>query len=311
MKKISLLVIGGCLAALGTARGGDFVSPGDGTVYDRSTKLLWQQSENARMSWQAAVDRCEGLTLAGRDDWRLPTKEELTGLVDRKRTDPSIDIQYFPKTKSTAYWTSTREEDRIFGIGFGDGEEFVFGGTELALYVRCVAEAKGSPAAVAAASPAKVPPPAPVPSPARPVRPLQPVKAAKTQAPPPAPTAAPPASSPLPDPGETMKRWADAWAKQDVATYLSFYGRKFTPPGNQGRSHWEQQRHRALTRPKWIKVELGDMEVDRSGDQVRLEFVQTYRSDVFQDKIRKAVVMVREGDRWAILSEETLPSSRN
>lgn len=310
MKRLSILLIGGCLAVTGTAWGGNFAAPGDGTVVDRSTKLLWQQSENARMSWQAAVDRCEGLTLAGRSDWRLPSKEELLGLVDRKRTDPAIDIQYFPKTKSTAYWTSSREEDRIFGVGFSDGEEFVFGGTELALYVRCVADAKESPAAVAAISPAKTPSAPAVAPAAKPVTPIQPPRVAKLPPTQPAPApAAAPASSSLPDPGETIRRWADAWAKKDVATYLSFYGRKFTPPGNQGRGQWEQQRHRALTRPKWIKVELGDLEVARTGDQVRLEFVQTYRSDVFRDQVRKSVVMVREGDRWAIQSEETLPLS--
>lgn len=293
MKRISLMVLGGCLAA-GFAWGGDFVAPGDGTVYDRSTKLLWQQAENARMVWQAAADRCEDLTLAGRSDWRLPTKEELATLVDRNRTDPAADTRFFPKTKSTAYWTGSREKDRIWGIGFSDGEEFIFGGTELALYVRCVAEAKEPPAMVAAA-PAEAAPPQP------PAKPLKPVPAEKPAAP------AKAASSQDPEAAETLRRWADAWARQDVAAYLSFYGRKFDPPGSLGRSQWEEQRQRALTKPRWIKVELKNLKASALPEyRVRVEFLQTYRSDVFQDRVRKAVVLVREGDRWEILSEETL-----
>lgn len=307
MKKVLVMVLGSFLAAVGTGWAGNFIAPGDGTVYDPANTLLWQQTENARMSWQAAADRCEGLNLAGRSDWRLPTKEELLTIVDRSRTDPAADIRYFPKTKSTAYWTSSREKDRIWGIGFSDGEEFVFGGTELALYVRCVADAKGEPApAVAAApSPAKTAPPA---LPTKPAVPGRPVKAT-AQAPASAATAptVPPAA-PLPDPAVTLRRWAEAWAKQDVAAYLSFYGPKFVPPGNQGRSQWEQQRQRALTRPKWIKVEFGELEVARTGDEVRLEFVQTYRSDVYRDRVRKALVLGRDGERWAIVSEEALAS---
>lgn len=307
MGKVSLMVLGSLLVAAGSAWGGNFVAPGDGTVYDSSSSLLWQQTENARMSWEAATDRCEGLTLAGRSNWRLPTKEELLTLVDRTRTDPAVDIRYFPKTKSTAYWTSTREKERIWGVGFSDGEEFVFGGTDLALYVRCVADAVGGAVPVASAP---VPPKAP--AAASPAKPAVPVKTAKASSPAPVAVASPEtagAQAPLPDPADTLRKWASAWEKQDVAAYLSFYGPRFAPPGKVGRGEWEKQRHRALTRPKWIKLDLGDLEVDRSGDQVRLEFVQAYRSDVFRDKVRKAIVLGRDGDRWAIVSEETLPPS--
>ncbi len=39
--------------------------------------------------------------------WRLPTRNELESLVDTSRHDPAIDVERFPDTKSTWYWTST------------------------------------------------------------------------------------------------------------------------------------------------------------------------------------------------------------
>jgi hypothetical protein len=70
----------------------DFHDNGDGTVTDRATGLTWMQvdsghlkagpKKDGRMNWQQALAWAEGLTFAGRSDWRLPNAKELQSIVD-------------------------------------------------------------------------------------------------------------------------------------------------------------------------------------------------------------------------------------
>ncbi|MGD9974380.1 MAG: DUF1566 domain-containing protein [Desulfatirhabdiaceae bacterium] len=85
-----------------------YVNNGNGTVTDTSTGLTWQQEtpDNA-MTWQQALAYCEGLSLGGHTDWRLPTKKELRSLVDYSRYNPAINTTYFPDTAASWYWSST------------------------------------------------------------------------------------------------------------------------------------------------------------------------------------------------------------
>jgi formylglycine-generating enzyme required for sulfatase activity len=81
---------------------------GDGTVTDTDTGLMWQQGTSPEsMTWEAALTYSEGLSLAGYDDWRLPTLRELESIVDYGRSYPSIDTTAFPSAVSSEYWSST------------------------------------------------------------------------------------------------------------------------------------------------------------------------------------------------------------
>ena len=80
---------------------GSFEDNGDGTVTDTVTGLMWQQHTEASSDWKTALNLCEGLTLAGYEDWRLPNWKELQTLVDYGRaTSPRIDEDVFPDTQS-------------------------------------------------------------------------------------------------------------------------------------------------------------------------------------------------------------------
>jgi len=80
---------------------------GDGTVTDTSTGLMWQQQTVGPMTWEAAISYCEGLSLGGQDDWRLPNTNELQSVVDYTRENPAIDTAAFSDTMSYYYWSST------------------------------------------------------------------------------------------------------------------------------------------------------------------------------------------------------------
>jgi len=83
------------------------IKKGDGTVLDRTTGLVWQQSTAEPDRWDAAIAQCENLVLAGKNDWRLPNRNELQSLIDYGKHDLSINESVFPDTLPVYYWTST------------------------------------------------------------------------------------------------------------------------------------------------------------------------------------------------------------
>lgn len=80
----------------------------DGVVVDGVTGLMWQRLlPNKFFSFDGASRRCNEMTLGGHDDWRLPSRIELVSLIDTTRTQPSIDVEAFPRTPSDWFWTSS------------------------------------------------------------------------------------------------------------------------------------------------------------------------------------------------------------
>jgi hypothetical protein len=84
-----------------------FTDNGNGTVTDQRTGLMWQQGEPGSMTWGAALVHCEGLSLGGHTDWRLPNVKELESITDDARYNPAIDTTYFPNAQASDYWSST------------------------------------------------------------------------------------------------------------------------------------------------------------------------------------------------------------
>jgi cytochrome c553 len=88
-----------------------FTDNGDGTITDEVTGLMWQQQIDYELRpWLGAIEYCEGLELAGHDDWRLPNVKEGVSLVDYNRFAPTIDEAFFPNTPSERFfWLSTSD----------------------------------------------------------------------------------------------------------------------------------------------------------------------------------------------------------
>lgn len=139
--------------------------------------------------------------------------------------------------------------------------------------------------------------------------------ASATVAPAPSPTAK---STPIPTPEAaagniddvlpTLVSWSQAWSEKNVERYLGFYDAAFDPPGRLGRAAWEQQRRARLLKPRFIEVELSDAAVSADDETtVSVTFTQRYRSDTFDDQVRKRMQLEWSQGRWKIVDERTVP----
>jgi hypothetical protein len=112
-----------------------------GVVVDKVTGLIWQRDVPASSyNWADAKAYCAGLSLAGHQDWRLPTSIELVSLVDFTRSNPAIDTTAFPSTPSDWFWSSSPVAGYAYGawyVDFHRGYSY-YGGVDGADRVRCV-----------------------------------------------------------------------------------------------------------------------------------------------------------------------------
>lgn len=124
----------------GVCAAGSLTDNGNGTVTDSGTILMWQQGESSTMTWEAALTYCEGLSLAGYTDWRLPNRKELLSLVDYSTDSPSINTTFFPGTSSSDYWSSTTsayQPSSAWSVKFYQGDSIYYLKT-YSYYARCV-----------------------------------------------------------------------------------------------------------------------------------------------------------------------------
>jgi hypothetical protein len=122
-----------------------YVDHGDGTVTDLNTGLMWVQDPGDKLYYDEAIALADSFSLAGYDDWRVPTIKELYSLMDFSGTDdavsgtdPFIDTDYFVfeygdpsigereffnDTATTEIYTGSVMGGRecFFGVNFADG----------------------------------------------------------------------------------------------------------------------------------------------------------------------------------------------
>ena len=114
----------------------DFTDNGDATVTDNITGLTWSQKTidtnddgfidaADAVDWEEGLNWCENLSLAGHDDWRLPTIKELKSIVKDDADNPAVNTVYFPDTLVSQYWTSTsvyHSPGSAWFVGFQKGD---------------------------------------------------------------------------------------------------------------------------------------------------------------------------------------------
>ena len=92
-----------------------FLDNGDGTVTDRATGLMWQQTDSEKgLNWQEALawaHEKNAESFLGHNDWRLPNAKELQSIMDYS-VIPAIDLNFLKMSDPDAwYWSSTTHLD--------------------------------------------------------------------------------------------------------------------------------------------------------------------------------------------------------
>jgi len=110
---------------------------------DTGTGLLWHSldatDKRAKYSFEQAKEMCESLTLDGRS-WRLPTSDELYGIVDTAFLRPSVDMKFFGPMMHRYYWTGdSLNSQEAYAVGFKLGSVATVSKSEAA-HARCVSE---------------------------------------------------------------------------------------------------------------------------------------------------------------------------
>ena len=124
-----------------------YTDNGDGTITDDVTGLMWQKTDGGSVVWEDAIAYADLLSLAGHQDWRLPTSDELFGILDHSQHNPALDITCFPPSGAQYWWTcKTRADDpsRVWVVNEGGGigahrmSESDHAGGDKRIHVRCV-----------------------------------------------------------------------------------------------------------------------------------------------------------------------------
>jgi len=143
-----------------------FIDHNDGTIRSVDSKIMWQQGQylggngkgvkigDISIDWYGATRYCGNLSLAGHEDWRLPSKAELKSIVycseghpvpfehsdscNRGSDQPAIADPFVGYLGS--YWTSEIQSgSSAYVVDFIDGktkDSFVTSST--LIYARCV-----------------------------------------------------------------------------------------------------------------------------------------------------------------------------
>ncbi|MBK1647996.1 DUF1566 domain-containing protein [Rhabdochromatium marinum] len=199
----------------------------DGTISDQDNELMWKRcAEGLRgercqegrldyLTWEQALDIAQKSTFAGHNNWRIPTYDELNGLIQPGCEFPASNLMAFPNTPSGWFWFDSPEAEntkRAGQISFAFGDDFSANQRNV-VHLRLVRddtppEPEPEPEEPAPDAPVAEPEPGADPGATPPVEPdagadgnAQPAEPPPDQAPPAQPDAAPGAENPALLPG--------------------------------------------------------------------------------------------------------------
>jgi hypothetical protein len=114
-------------------------------VLDKATGLVWERSpQTTSAKWTEGRRICIEKHVGGQNGWRLPSLEELSGLVDSSVAPPGLALppgHPFLAIRSAVYWSSTRpgeDPKGAWGVHFGLGGGATFINWAHSVQVWCV-----------------------------------------------------------------------------------------------------------------------------------------------------------------------------
>ena len=124
-----------------------YVNNGNGSISDKVTGLMWQQTDGGEMTWESAATYATTNRIGGYSDWRLPTSHELYSIAKQGALNPAIDTNYFTVTAAEYWWTRDQQvgnSNTIWVVNAGGGignhpkTETISAGGSRRFHVRCV-----------------------------------------------------------------------------------------------------------------------------------------------------------------------------
>lgn len=77
---------------------------------------------------QAIIEEMNQKKVAGRSNWRMPTIEELESITEKRCYKPAINLDAFPFSPETGFWSETRSEGvqpRAWVVHFLNGNRYI------------------------------------------------------------------------------------------------------------------------------------------------------------------------------------------
>ncbi len=110
------------------------------TVLDTRTGLEWQYQGEKAFKWTDAIKYCQTLTIGHKNDWYLPSTNELFTIINHSKRTPAIDESLSSSTAGLEYWTSTKfveTESHAWYLNFRFGSLY-FADKKMVFFIRCV-----------------------------------------------------------------------------------------------------------------------------------------------------------------------------
>lgn len=117
-----------------------FMDQDNGVVTDLRTEMVWERGDDKKThTWNEANSYCDALVLGDRDNWRLPTYEELDSITEFGRSQNVMNEIFAYQTGN--YWTSTAHgsEEQYRTIGYFDADSNAHS-VASDLLVRCISD---------------------------------------------------------------------------------------------------------------------------------------------------------------------------
>ena len=106
-----------------------------------------------------------------------------------------------------------------------------------------------------------------------------------------------------------LERWAQAWEKQNIELYLSFYSKIFKG-SKEGYEDWKISRETALKRHTNISIQLKNIRIFQSKNTVEVNFIQIFKSDGYSDIGVKELIWEKNEIDWKIIKETWVPHKK-
>ena len=129
----------------------------DGSIHDKDNTYTWCDTNSATNGGDSGtcgtdnteefIDTLNSDSFGGFSDWRMPTLNELSTIVNFDRVDPAINIYFFPNTLPSGYWSSTTKASNAEAVGlveFGGGGDGLLYKSDT-YYIRAVRAGQSGP----------------------------------------------------------------------------------------------------------------------------------------------------------------------